>query len=55
MAEDPAAINNGAQEPRYDVDVTAISELEVDRTKLIVRNLRVHVSVLAELTSLVSL
>jgi predicted metal-dependent hydrolase len=41
---------------RQDVDVLLdVSELEVDRIKLPVRNLRAHVSVLAELASLLSL
>ena len=58
MAEDPP-INDEAQEETpacQDVDVLLdVSELEVDRIKLTVRNLRAHVSVLAELASLVSL
>ena len=57
MAEDPAP-NNGAQEPRprQDVDVLLdVSELEVDRINLEVNGLKAHVSVLAELASLVSL
>ena len=41
---------------RQDVDVLlAVSELEVDKLHLKVRNLRAHVSVLAELASLVNL
>ena len=59
MTEDPPVNNNGAQEEtpaRQDVDVLLdVSELEVDRIKLTVRDLRAHVSVLAELASLVSL
>lgn len=58
MAEDPP-INDEAQEEipaRQDVDVLLdVSELEVDRIKLTVRDLRAHVSVVAELASLVSL
>jgi hypothetical protein len=58
VAED-SPINGGTQEetpPRQDVDVLLdVSELEVDRIKLTVRDLRAHVSVLAELASLVSL
>jgi len=58
VAEDPPN-NNGAQEEtpaRQDVDVLLdVSELEVDRIKLTVKDLRAHVSVLAELASLVSL
>jgi hypothetical protein len=52
-------INDEAQEEtpaRQDVDVLLdVSELEVDRIKLTVRDLRAHVSVVAELASLVSL
>jgi len=58
VAEDPPT-NNGAQEEtpaRQDVDVLLdVSELEVDRIKLTVKDLRAHVSVLAELAGLVSL
>ena len=58
MAEDPP-IDNGAPEEmpaRQDVDVLLdVSELEVDKIKLTVKGLRAHVSVLAELASLVSL
>jgi hypothetical protein len=58
VAEDPPT-NNGPQEQtpaRQDVDVLLdVSELEVDRIKLTVRNLRAHVSVIAELASLLSL
>ena len=60
MAEDtPPTNNNGAQEQtpaRQDVDVLLdVSELEVDRIKLTVKDLRAHVSVLAELASLLYL
>jgi hypothetical protein len=59
VAEDPPTNNYGTQEQppaRQDVDVILdVSELEVDRIKLTVRNLRAHVSVLAELASLLSL
>ena len=59
MAEDPPTNNYGTQEQppaRQDVDVLLdVSELEVDRIKLTVRNLRAHVSVLAELASLLNL
>jgi hypothetical protein len=58
VAEDPPT-NNGTQEEspeRQDVDVLLdVSELEVDKIKLTVKDLRAHVSVLAELASLVSL
>ena len=58
MTED-SPINDEAQEEtpaRQDVDVLLdVSELEVDRIKLTVRDLRAHVSVVAELASLVSL
>ena len=58
MTED-SPINGEAQEEapaRQDVDVLLdVSELEVDRIKLTVRDLRAHVSVVAELASLVSL
>ena len=58
MTED-LPTNDEAQEEvpaRQDVDVLLdVSELEVDRIKLTVRDLRAHVSVLAELASLVSL
>jgi hypothetical protein len=58
VAED-SPINDEAQEEtpaRQDVDVLLdVSELEVDRIKLTVRDLRAHVSVVAELASLVSL
>jgi hypothetical protein len=59
VAEDPQPTNNGIPEEtptRQDVDVLLdVSELEVDRIKLTVRGLRAHVSVLAELASLVNL
>jgi hypothetical protein len=58
MTED-LPTNDEAQEEvpaRQDVDVLLdVSELEVDRIKLTVRDLRAHVSVVAELASLVSL
>ena len=58
MTED-RLINNDAQEEtpaRQDVDVLLdVSELEVDKIKLTVKDLRAHVSVIAELASLVSL
>ena len=53
MAEDQPPINNGTQEQppaRQEVDVLLdVSELEVDRIKLTVKDLRAHVSVLAGL------
>jgi len=59
VAEDPPAINNAAQEEvpaRQEVDVILdVSELEVDRIKLTVKDLRAHVSLLAELASLLYL
>ena len=60
MSEDPSPINNGTQQEtppaRQDVDVLLdVTELEVDRINLTVKGLRAHVSVLAELASLVSL
>jgi hypothetical protein len=59
VAEDPPPTNNGVpEEPpaRQDVDVLLdVSELEVDKIHLKVRDLRAHVSVLAELASLVNL
>ncbi len=59
VAEDSPPTNNGAQEQtpaRQDVDVLLdVSELEVDRIKLTVKDLRAHVSVLAELASLLNL
>jgi hypothetical protein len=58
VAED-SPTNDVAQEEspaRQDVDVLLdVSELEVDRIKLTVRDLRAHVSIVAELASLVSL
>jgi hypothetical protein len=55
----PPINNNGAQEEtpaRQDVDVILdVSELEVDRIKLTAKDLRAHVSVLAELASLLYL
>jgi hypothetical protein len=58
VAEDPPP-NDGPQEQtpaRQEVDVILdVSELEVDRIKLTVKDLRAHVSVLAELASLLSL
>jgi hypothetical protein len=58
VAEDPPP-NNGPQEQtpaRQEVDVILdVSELEVDRIKLTVTDLRAHVSVLAELASLLYL
>jgi hypothetical protein len=59
VAEDPPTNNYGPQEQtpaRQDVDVILdVSELEVDRIKLTVKDLRAHVSVIAELASLLSL
>jgi hypothetical protein len=59
VAEDSPPTNNGTQEEtpaRQDVDVLLdVSELEVDRIKLTVKDLRAHVSVLAELASLLNL
>jgi hypothetical protein len=63
VSEDPQPINNndGAQQEetppaRQEVDVILdVRELEVDRINLTVKGLRAHVSVLAELASLVSL
>jgi hypothetical protein len=58
VTEDPST-NNGAEvetPARQDVDVLLdVSELEVDRIKLTVKDLRAHVSIVAELASLVSL
>ena len=58
MTEDPPT-NNGRQDQtpaRQDVDVILdVSELEVDKIKLTVKDLRAHVSVLAELASLLNL
>ena len=59
VAEDTPPTNDGIPEEapaRQDVDVLLdVSELEVDRIHLTVRDLRAHVSVVAELASLVSL
>ena len=59
MAEHSPPINNGPQEQTpapQDVDVILdVSELEVDRIKLTVTDLSAHVSVLAELASLLNL
>jgi hypothetical protein len=59
VSEDPQPINNATQQEttaRQEVDVILdVRELEVDRIKLTVKGLRAHVSVLAELASLVSL
>ena len=60
MAEYPPPTNdNDLQEQppdRQEVDVLLdVSELEVDRIKLTVKDLRAHVSVLAELASLLNL
>jgi hypothetical protein len=59
VAEDAPPTNNGVPEDtpaRQDVDVLLnVEELEVDRIKLTVKDLRAHVSVVAELASLVSL
>ena len=59
VAEEQPPTNNGVpEEPpaRQDVDVLLdVSELEVDKIHLKVKGLRAHVSVLAELASLVNL
>ena len=59
MAEDTPPTNNNIPEEsptRQDVDVLLdVQELEVDRIKLTVKDLRAHVSVVAELASLVNL
>jgi len=59
VAEHSPPIDNGAQEQtlaRQEVDVILdVSELEVDRIKLTVKDLSAHVSVLAELASLLNL
>ena len=59
VTEDTPPTNNGVPDEtpaRQDVDVLLdVSELEVDRIKLTVRDLRAHVSVLAELVGLVNL
>jgi len=59
MSEDTPPTNNGIPEQtpaRQDVDVLLdVPQLEVDRIKLTVRGLRAHVSIVAELASLVNL
>jgi hypothetical protein len=59
VSEDPAPTNNGIPEEtpaRQDVDVLLdVQELEVDRIALTVRGLKAHVSIVAELASLVNL
>jgi hypothetical protein len=60
VSEDTPPTNNGIPEEqtpaRQDVDVLLdVPELEVDRISLTVRGLRAHVSILAELASLVNL
>ena len=59
VAEEQSPTNNGVPEEspaRQDVDVLLdVQELEVDKIHLKVRGLRAHVSVLAELASLVNL
>ncbi len=59
MSEEPPPTNNGIPEEtptRQDVDVLLdVQELEVDKIHLTVRGLRAHVSVVAELASLVNL
>jgi hypothetical protein len=59
LSEDPSPTNNGLPEQtpaRQDVDVLLdVQELEVDKIHLAVRGLKAHVSVVAELASLVSL
>ena len=60
MSEDPQPVNSASQQQtppaQQEVDVLLdVRELEVDRIKLTVKGLRAHVSVLAELASLVSL
>ena len=59
VAEDTPPTNNGVPEEtpaRQDVDVLLdVSQLEVDRIGLTVRGLRAHVSIVAELASLVNL
>jgi hypothetical protein len=59
VAEETPPNNNGVPEEtpaRQDVDVLLnVEELEVDRIHLTVRDLRAHVSVVAELASLVNL
>src|SRR5918999_2632977 len=59
VSEEPPPTNNGIPEETpapQDVDVLLdVQELEVDRIGLTVRDLKAHVSVVAELASLVSL
>ena len=59
VSEDTPPTNNGIPEQtpaRQDVDVLLdVPQLEVDRIHLTVRGLRAHVSIVAELASLVSL
>src|SRR4028119_1125964 len=59
VSEEPPPTNNGIPEEtpaRQDVDVLLdVQELEVDRIALTVRGLKAHVSVVAELASLVNL
>jgi hypothetical protein len=59
VTQDPPPTNDGIPEQtpaRQDVDVLLdVQELEVDRIHLTVRGLRAHVSVVAELASLVNL
>ena len=59
VSEEPPPTNNGIPEEtptRQDVDVLLdVQELEVDKIHLTVRGLRAHVSVVAELASLVNL
>jgi hypothetical protein len=59
LSEDPPPTNNGIPEQspaRQDVDVLLdVQELEVDKIHLTVRGLKAHVSVVAELASLVNL
>ena len=59
VSEEPPPTNNGIPQEtpaRQDVDVLLdVQELEVDRIALTVRGLKAHVSVVAELASLVSL
>ena len=59
MSEDTPPTNNGIPEQtpaRQDVDeLLDVPQLEVDRIHLTVRGLRAHVSIVAELASLVSL
>jgi hypothetical protein len=58
VTEDTPPTDNGVPEDtpaRQDVDVLLnVEELEVDRIKLVVRDLRAHVSLLAELANLVN-